>query len=79
LGEGGRELADDSEHGKLSRGIKRAVDVTKARAGKLAHNAEWIFGKRTARVLGVVALFAVVVALLLVFLNWYVSDRPIKS
>jgi hypothetical protein len=30
-------------------------------------------GRRTARVLGVVALFAVVVTLLLVFLNWYVA------
>jgi len=70
---GGRGLADDSEHGKLSRGIKRAVDVTRARAGKLADTAEWVFGRRAARVLGVVALFAVVVTLLMVFLNLYVG------
>ena len=66
-------LADDSEHGKLSRGIKRAVDVTRARGGKRAHNAEWIFGRRTARVLGIVALFAVVVAVLFMLLNWFVA------
>jgi hypothetical protein len=66
-------LADDNEHGKLSRGIKRAVDVTRARGGKLAHNAEWIFGRRTARVLGIVALFAVVVAVLFMLLNWFVA------
>ena len=73
MGKGGRELADDSEHGKLSRGIKRTVDVTKARVRKLADNIEWIFGRRAARVLGVLALFAVVVTLLLVVLNWYVT------
>jgi len=69
----GAGLAGDREHGKFSRGIKSAVDVTKARAGNLAVNAEWVFGRRAARVLGVVVLFAVVVALLLVFLNWYVA------
>ncbi len=72
-GNGGRGLANDNEHGKLSRGIKKAFDVTKARAGKLTNNAEWVFGRRTARVLGVVGLFAVVVTLLLMFLNWYVA------
>jgi tetrahydromethanopterin S-methyltransferase subunit F len=69
----GRGLADDSEHGKLSRRIKRAVEATKARTQEFGDNAEWVFGRRTARVLGVVVLFAVVVALLLVFLNWYVA------
>ena len=73
MGKGGRGLADDSERGKLSRAIKTAVDVTKVRGGKLADTAEWVFGGRAARVLGVVALFVVVVALLLVFLNWYVA------
>jgi len=53
--------------------VKRAVDVTKARVRKLADNTEWIFGRRASRVLGVVALFTVVVTLLLVFLNWYVA------
>jgi hypothetical protein len=70
-------LAVDSGHWKLSRGIKKVFDVTKAWAGKLVHNAEWILGRRVARVLGIVALFAVVVALSLVFLNWYVApDKP---
>ena len=73
FGEGGRELADDREHRKLSRGIKRAVDGTKARVRNLANNAEWIFGRRAARVLGVLALFGAMVTLLLVFLNWYVA------
>jgi hypothetical protein len=67
------KLADHSEHGRLSRGIKTALHVAKARAGKFADNAEWILGRRLTRVLGTVVLFAVVVALLLVFLNWYVA------
>jgi hypothetical protein len=54
-------------------GIKSAVDGTKARAGKLAHNAEWVFGRRTSRLLGILLLFAVVAALLLLVLNWYVA------
>src|SRR5829696_6717824 len=66
-------LEDVSKHGRLSHGIKRAVDVTRARAGKLGHNVEWVFGRRVARALGVLVLFAVVVAPLLVFLNWYVA------
>jgi hypothetical protein len=66
-------LADDSEHGRLSRGIKRALDGTRARARILTDNAEWVFGRKTVRVLGVVTLFAVVVALLLVFLKWHVA------
>jgi hypothetical protein len=66
-------LAYDSEHGKLWQDIKADLDKTRARASKFAHDAEWAFGKRTARVLGVVTLFAVVVALLLVFLDWYVA------
>ena len=49
-------LQDYSEHGKLSRGIKKAVDGTKAWVKNLAQNAEWIFGRRAARVLGVVVL-----------------------
>jgi hypothetical protein len=66
-------LADDNERGKLSSAIKTAVDVTKWRGGKLADTAEWVFGGRAARVLGVGALFVIVVALLWVLLNWYVA------
>jgi uncharacterized protein YjbI with pentapeptide repeats len=70
-------LADDGEHGKLSRRIKAALDATRAKGTAFANEADWIFGRRTARVLGIVVLFAVVVALLLVFLNWYVApDKP---
>ena len=66
-------MAYDSEHGKLWQDIKAALDKTRGKASKFAHDAEWAFGKRTARVLGVMVFFAVVVALLLVFLNWYIA------
>jgi hypothetical protein len=66
-------LAYDSEHGKLWQDIRADLDWTTARASKVADAAEWAFGRRTARVLGVVMLFTVVVALLLVFLDWYIA------
>jgi hypothetical protein len=66
-------LAYDSEHGNLWQDIKADLDWTRARVSKFADAAEWAFGRRTARVLGVVMLFAVVVALLLVFLDWYIA------
>jgi hypothetical protein len=68
-----RRLAYDSEHGKLWQDIKADLDKTRARASKFAHDAEWAFGRRTVRVLAAVVLFAVVVALLVVFLNLYVA------
>jgi hypothetical protein len=68
-------LADENEHGKFSSRIKLAVDATNAKAKEFADEAEWVFGRRAARVLGVVALFAVVVALLLVFVDWYVAPN----
>ena len=68
-------LAYDSEHGKLWQDIKAALDKIRARASKFATDAEWAFGKRTARVLGVLTLFAVVVTLLMVFLDWYVAPN----
>jgi hypothetical protein len=61
-------MTDESEHGNLSREMKRVVDAAKARVGKLANSAEWVLGRRTARVLGVVALLVVMGALLLVLL-----------
>jgi uncharacterized protein YjbI with pentapeptide repeats len=67
------QLAYDREHGKLWQDIRADLDWTRARASKVAHAAEWAFGRRTARVLGVVMLFTVVVALLLVFLDWYIA------
>jgi Pentapeptide repeats (8 copies) len=66
-------LAYDSNHAKLWQDVKADLDKLRARAGKFAADAEWAFGSRTARVLGVLVLFAVVVTLLLVFLNWYVA------
>jgi Pentapeptide repeats (8 copies) len=66
-------LADEKEHGKFSIRIKTAIDAAKADAKKFADEADWTFGKRTVRVLAAVVLFAVVVTLLLVFLNWYVT------
>jgi hypothetical protein len=66
-------LAYDSEHGKLWQDVRADVDKLRVKASIFADEAQWAFGKRTARVLGVVTLFAVVVALLFVFLNWYVT------
>ena len=66
-------MAYDSEHGKLWQDIKADVDKTKSRASKFAAAAEWAFGKKTARVLGVVGLFAVVIILLFLLLNLYVA------
>ena len=66
-------LAYDSNHAKLWQDVKADLDKLRARTGKFAADAEWAFGSRTARVLGVLVLFAVVVTLLLVFLNWYVA------
>jgi hypothetical protein len=66
-------VADENEHGKFASRLKSALDATKAKARKLSDEADWVFGRRTWRVLGVVALFAVVVALLFMFLNWYVT------
>jgi hypothetical protein len=66
-------LAYDSEHGKLWQDIKADLDKTRDKATKFAHDAEWTLGGRTVRVLVAGVLFAVVVALLAVFLNWYVA------
>lgn len=72
-------MAYDSEHGKLWQDIKAFLDWTRARAGKFADGAEWAFGTRTARVLGVVMLFAVVVGVLLALLDWYVAPTDAKQ
>ena len=68
-------LAYDSEHGKLWQDIKADLDKTGTSASKFAAAAEWAFGKKTARVLGVLALFAVVVALLFLSLHLYVAPN----
>src|SRR5215212_9461186 len=66
-------LAYDDKHGKLWQDVKADLDKTRGRASKFADDAEWALGRRSARVLGIVMLFAVVVALLLVFLDWYIA------
>jgi hypothetical protein len=66
-------VADESEHGKFARRVKTALDTTREKAKKFSDEVDWAFGRRTARVLGGVMLFAAVVALLLVFLDWYIA------
>jgi hypothetical protein len=66
-------LADENEHWKFSRRIKTAIDPTKAKANKFSEEVDWILGRRTVRVLCAVALFAIVVALLLVLLDLYIN------
>jgi hypothetical protein len=68
-------LPYDNEHGKLWQDVKVDVDKTRIWARKFATAAEWALGKKTARVLGVLALFVVVVVLLFVFLNLYVAPN----
>ena len=50
--------------------FKTAVEDVKAIATVPAMEAEAILGRRTARVLGILVLFAVVVGVLLALLNW---------
>jgi hypothetical protein len=66
-------LPYDSEHGKLWQDIKADVDKTRSRASKFAAATEWAFGKKTARVLGAVGLFAMVVIFLVLFLHLYID------
>src|SRR5215204_5859084 len=54
-------------------GVKTALEDVKALATVLSMEAESILGRRTARVLGALVLFAVVVAVQLAFLNWYIA------
>jgi hypothetical protein len=53
--------------------LRTAVEDLKALATVLAMEAESILGRRTARFLGVLVLFAIVVGVLLAFLNWYIA------
>jgi hypothetical protein len=76
---GAAGVADKNEHGKFASRIKSVLDATKAKAKKLSDEADWVFGRRTWRVLGVVALFAIVVALLFLLLNWYVAPTKLSD
>jgi len=53
--------------------FKTAVEDVKAIATVPAMEAEAILGRRTARVLGILVLLAVVVGALLALLNWYTA------
>jgi hypothetical protein len=53
--------------------FRSAVEDVKAVATMFAMEAESILGRRTTRFLGVLVLFAVVVAVLLALLNWYIA------
>jgi hypothetical protein len=53
--------------------FRTAVETAKAVATVLGMEAESILGRRTARFLGILALFAVVVGVLLALLDWYIA------
>lgn len=65
-------MADDGSQ-KRKPDFKTAVEDVKALATVLAVEAEAIFGRRTARVLGGLALFAVLVIVLLALLDSYIA------
>src|SRR5687768_3278482 len=60
-------------------GFKTAVEDVKAIATVLATEAEDILGRRTARFLGILALFVVVVGSLLGFLDWYIAPTDAQE
>jgi hypothetical protein len=62
---------DDSQRRKPD--FRTAIEDVKALATVLAMEAEAVLGRRTARVLGVVVLFAVLVVTLLALLDWYIA------
>jgi hypothetical protein len=53
--------------------FRTAAKDAEALVTVLAMEAESVFGRRTARLLGAFALFAVVVAGLLLLLDWYID------
>lgn len=63
----------DDGTGQRGRDFRTAVADVKAIARGLAMEAEDVLGRRTARVLGVLVLFAVVVGVLLALLDWYIA------
>jgi uncharacterized protein YjbI with pentapeptide repeats len=69
------KLTGYDEHGKLLWEIKRALGKIRFETRKLAESAEWIVGRKVARVLGVLLLFAVVIVVLLALLDWYIAPR----
>jgi hypothetical protein len=73
------ELADYSEHGKLSWGLKRVLVRVRFRTHELGTYAEWIMGKKAARVLGALVLFAILVGVLLALLDWYIAPTDAEQ
>jgi uncharacterized protein YjbI with pentapeptide repeats len=71
-GEVHRGVADDGSQQRKP-GFKPALEDVKALATVLAMEVESALGRRTAQVLGLLALLAVVVVLLFLVLNWYVA------
>jgi uncharacterized protein YjbI with pentapeptide repeats len=59
--------------------VKPAVEDAKELATVLTKEAESVLGRRTALVLGVVALFTAAFVLLLEFLNWYISPDTARE
>jgi hypothetical protein len=56
-----------------TRGFSTAVEDAKAAATVLAIEAESALGRRTARFLGVLGIFAIAVVMLLIVLDWYID------
>jgi uncharacterized protein YjbI with pentapeptide repeats len=65
-------VADDGNQQRKP-DFRTAVDDVKAIAAVVAMEAESVLGKRPARILGVTALFAVVIGVLLALLTWYIA------
>lgn len=59
--------------------FRTAVEDVKVLAAVLATEADSVLGRRTARFLGILALFAVVVGTLLALLNWYIAPTDAEQ
>jgi hypothetical protein len=71
-------VADDGSQ-KRKPDFRTAVEDVKAVATVFAMEAESVLGRRTARVLGVLALFAVLVVVLLALLDWYIAPSSAEQ
>jgi hypothetical protein len=59
--------------------FRTALETVKSVATVLGMEAESILGRRTARLLGILALFAVVVGVLLALLDWYIAPTDAEQ
>lgn len=71
-------MADDGSQQRKP-DFRAAVADAKALPTLLAMEAEPVLGRRTARIVGVLALFAVVVGVLLALLDWYIAPTDAKQ